>query len=91
MYFTYKTSYYILYIVDILEHWVHAVRITRVVCLFVTGYQTFINKALDDGGSVEHISNISTEFKKMMQVHDHHSLTWLRQMMRHALKWRLLD
>lgn len=41
----------------------HGVRITLVVCLFVTGYQTFIIKALDDGGSVEQISNISTEFK----------------------------
>lgn len=66
----------------------HGVRITLVVCLFVTGYQTLI-KALDDGGSVEQISNISTEFKKM-QVQEHHSLT-LRQMTRHALKWRLLD
>jgi hypothetical protein len=68
----------------------HGVRITLVLCLFVTGYQTFIIKALDDGGSVEQISNISTEFKKNMQVQEHHSLT-LRQMTRHALKWRLLD
>jgi hypothetical protein len=35
-----------------------------VVCIFVTGYQTFMIKVLDDGGSVEQISNISTEFKK---------------------------
>jgi len=69
----------------------HGVRITLVVCLFVTGYQTFIIKALDDGGIVRRFQISPQNSKKMMQVQEHHSLTWLRQMMRHALKWRLLD